>query len=36
MQGQKALPLQQRYAKEQKDSLVARLKEVTSFLATTP
>jgi hypothetical protein len=31
-----ASELQQRYAKEQKDSLDARLKEVTSFLATTP
>jgi hypothetical protein len=32
----KRCDLQQRYAKEQKDSLVAQLKEVTSFLATAP
>jgi len=32
----KEIQLQQRYAKEQKDSLDARLKDVTTFLATTP
>jgi hypothetical protein len=32
----KQIELQQRYAKEQKDSLDARLKEVTTFLTATP
>jgi tetratricopeptide (TPR) repeat protein len=32
----KEIALQQRYAKEQKDSLDARLKEVTTFLTATP
>jgi tetratricopeptide (TPR) repeat protein len=32
----KQIELQQRYAKEQKDSLNARLKEVTTFLTATP
>jgi tetratricopeptide (TPR) repeat protein len=32
----KEIELQQRYAKEQKDSLDARLKEVTTFLTATP
>jgi tetratricopeptide (TPR) repeat protein len=32
----KQIELQQRYAKEQKDSVDTRLKEVTTFLTTTP
>jgi uncharacterized protein HemY len=32
----KEIQLQQRYAKEQKDSLDSRLKEVTTFLTATP
>jgi Tfp pilus assembly protein PilF len=32
----KEIELQQRYAKQQKDSLDARLKDVTTFLTSTP